>query len=242
MDEKNFTPLQLKPLDKTTNIKKIILYFLLLILVIIFVATVGMTLLINGTMFLSKKNQPSPSPKLSQTNNSLLTPPEFDAFPTATNSAKFIISGKAPTNQTISIMINAIQVATFDSKNGKFEGEVKLEEGENIITASYTDDETRTQKSSNQSKISLISTPPKLELTSPKEGDEISGSEIKIEGFTDKEVIVNINAIPVVVDAEGKFSYNFLLKNGINEIKIIAKDIAGNVTEQDLSLNFSQTQ
>jgi bacillopeptidase F len=85
-----------------------------------------------------------------------------------------------------------------------------------------------------------------LDVSSPSDGQGFNknqvntGNTINVAGKTDQGVSVTVNGFWAVVDDNNNFSYTLPLQNGDNQIKIVAVDLAGNKTEKDLKVNFSQ--
>jgi len=69
--------------------------------------------------------------------------------------------------------------------------------------------------------FSILSAP-KIEVFSPPEDFTTSVPAVQISGQTEKEAIVSINGEFVPVNDEGNFSYQYKLKEGKNQIEIIA--------------------
>jgi len=63
---------------------------------------------------------------------------------------------------------------------------------------------------------------------------------LHVHGKTDPNVKVTINDFWAIVDDSGNYSYNLSLKSGDNPIKIVATDDAGNNTEKDLKISYSE--
>jgi len=63
---------------------------------------------------------------------------------------------------------------------------------------------------------------PKLELSSPTEGQVILDSTLVVQGLTSPEMKVQINGMETVSDSAGKFSENVILNAGNNKIMVTA--------------------
>lgn len=72
--------------------------------------------------------------------------------------------------------------------------------------------------------VSLLAAPPKIEITSPEDNLKVSESSIIIEGKTDPGAEVFINNIAIGVEPEGEFKEKIGLQEGVNLIKIVAKN------------------
>jgi len=77
----------------------------------------------------------------------------------------------------------------------------------------------------------LDTKPPVINLFSPQEGMEYDSEFIYVEGKTEPGVTLLVNDMPTNVEADGKFLYALLAKEGIVKIKIVATDSAGNQSE-----------
>ena len=175
-----------------------------------------------------------------------IAPPILNPLVSATNSAQIIITGKAVKNQTIDLYINnnnVDQAQTDD--NGIFTFNESLTSGDNQI-------KTKAVSGGKQSDFSDVvdvvykNSPPTLDISSPSDGQSFNknqintGNSINVNGKTDSGVNVTVNGFWAVVDDNNNFSYNLPLQNGDNQIKIVATDQAGNKTEKDLKVNYSQ--
>lgn len=69
---------------------------------------------------------------------------------------------------------------------------------------------------------SSIFSAPKLEITSPENDAVTSVPAIKITGKTEKDATVSVNGDFAPVDESGNFSYEYVLKDGKNEVELIA--------------------
>jgi bacillopeptidase F len=88
--------------------------------------------------------------------------------------------------------------------------------------------------------VSLLTDPPSLSITSPKDGDTVSNQLTPIMGTTDEGAKVTVNDLFCIVDDKGNFSYGFNFQNGDNKIKVVATDAAGNKTTKEMTVKFSQ--
>jgi bacillopeptidase F len=157
-----------------------------------------------------------------------------------------VISGNASKDQTIDLYINNIQVDQIQTdKNGIFVFAETLKNGDNQIKTK-AENNGKQSDFSNTFDVVLKNSPPSLDVSSPSDGQKFdknsigSGNSINVAGKTDSGVNVTVNGFWAVVDDSNNFSYTLPLQNGDNQIKIVATDQAGNGTEKDLKVNFSQ--
>lgn len=72
--------------------------------------------------------------------------------------------------------------------------------------------------------------PPKLEISSPLEGERVSGDFVKVEGRVDSDVSLKVNNQLVLVEETGKFSVDLEVSENTEKIEVIAKSRTGNET------------
>ena len=228
-----------KRTEKRTQ-KTIILSVLGIIIVLYFLFKFGVEMLINFSLFLSSTNKQ----QVATNSNSIsfIPAPILNPLPTATNSAKVIISGTADKGKTILLYMNNTNVdQTTSDGNGNFNFTETLNPGNNQISTKETSN-SKQSDFSNVINVTYSNTPPTLDVTSPTDGEQFSKDQntALVSGKTDPGVTVTVNGYWAVIDENNNFSYNLPLQNGDNEIKIIATDQAGNKTEKDIKVNYSQ--
>ncbi len=221
--------------------KTIILTSLGIIIILFLLIKFGINLLVGFSVFLAgTKNQPA---SLNVNSNVTFIPaPVLNPLPQATNSAQIIISGKAEANKTVNLYINSDLKDTVQSdKDGNFFFTESLSSGNNQIAAK-TEDNNKNSDFSNTFTVSLINKAPSLNINTPTDGQSFSKDQnsVNVTGTTDPGVNVTVNGFWAVMDENNNFSYNLPLQNGDNQIKVIATDQAGNKTEKDLKVNYSQ--
>ena len=223
------------------NKKTIWLSIIGIILVLFILFKFGIEALINFSLFLGGgKNYQN----LSNSNTRLnyVSSPILNPLPTATNSAQITISGVSDKDRTISLYINNKKVDEIKADDkGHFSTKEYLSKGENVISAKakYKDKQSNL---SNSYSVTYKNSSPKLDLTSPSDGQSFNKDQNKtnVSGQTDSGVTVTVNGFWAVIDENNNFSYILALQNGDNEIKILAIDQAGNKTEKTVKVNYSQ--
>lgn len=179
-----------------------------------------------------------------QTENGVVLPPRFIPTYEATNSAKITIEGYGNEGETIEIFVNGEKRdKVVVSKEGLFSFfEIKLNEGENTITAIATGVNGKKSPETDALLVIYKNTPPSLEIETPKDGDNFSGEkkEIIIKGKTDTGTKVYINDRMAIMEEEGKFEFNYSLSEGENILKIYAIDEAGNKKELEIKCNYQK--
>lgn len=168
-----------------------------------------------------------------------LFPPTLETSFEATNTAKISLSGTGKAESTIKIFVNSEEQAKIlTAKDGSYLAKnISLKEGDNSIFAVNILDN---KESSPSSHVLIVykKEPPKLDISSPKNEEKISGDseEISIRGETDHDNRVTINDRTVIVESTGRFNFLVRLYSGENIFQIRALDNAGNETNQELKV------
>jgi len=215
------------------------------IVVILFVLfRFGIDFLVNFSVFISGAKNQQTTQNLNQIN--YVTAPTLNPLPQATNSAQLVISGQSVKDYQILLYLNGINVdQAVSDKNGIYIFNENLTNGDNQIKvkAEYNN---RQSNFSNVIDVIYKNTPPTLDISSPSDGETFNknqvgtGNTIVIAGKTDSNVSITVNGFWAVIDYNNNFSYNLTLQNGDNLIKVMAIDQAGNKSEKDLKVNYSQ--
>jgi len=82
--------------------------------------------------------------------------------------------------------------------------------------------------------------PPKLDLILPKEGQVIDNKHLLVEGVTDVDSTIKVNNQPILVDENGKFSFELEISEKTGDIVVIARSRSGKETvlKRDINTNF----
>lgn len=168
------------------------------------------------------------------------TVPRFSQDFEATKSATITLHGVADSKISVEIFQNNRSLGTTLAKDdGSFSMEVDLSRGDNLFTAQAISESGQKSSVSDGYKISYLSSPPKLELSTPKDGDSFKDSPIVVSGTTDPDTSVTVNDHLAIVTGSGNFSYNLTLTNGDNKIKIVVTDKAGNQTTKEITVKYN---
>ena len=211
-----------------------------IIAVIFLLVKFGIPLLVNFSLFISGSRANQESKNTNQT--TFIPAPIFTTQDMATNSATTTIKGSTLAKNTVVVYVNGnIADKISAGEDGNFSSEIALSRDENIVKAKAVNPEGKESEFSQNLIIVFKSTPPTLEVSSPSNNDSYSKDQniAEVKGKTDPQVRVTINGLWAVIDEENNFSYNLMLKEGLNEIKIEAADRAGNKTEKKLSVTYS---
>lgn len=221
--------------------KKKLIYSLVGIVVVLFLLIkFGIPLLIQFSLFVSGKQNQGTTQATDQP--MFVAPPALNQQFSATNSAKIKMTGTAQSNQQIKLYVNNSVVDTQSTKDdGSFSFDnVTLSTGSNTIQAKAEKDN-KESGFSNTVTISYLNKAPNLDVNSPSDGQSFSKDpSLTIKGKTDPDAKVTVNDFQAIVNDDGTFSYNMQMQNGDNQLKVIAQDAAGNKTEKDLKVTYSQ--
>ncbi|HLC94267.1 MAG TPA: hypothetical protein VJH96_01760 [Patescibacteria group bacterium] len=221
---------------------QIFTYSVILIVVVLFLATIGFKFLISTSLFISRLSQRGANGTPNNNNETvILFEPELFNPPSATNTATLQISGNTTPNTELSIYINDSEQKKLTPTTYTFETEVELTKGENTLYILAVHKETKKQKQSRIYKILYKDGKPTLEMTTPADGDTVRTDEVQIVGKTDADVLVHINTFPVITLADGSFSHTVKLQEGENKIIISARDIAGNEEQKELTVSYQKS-
>jgi hypothetical protein len=200
----------------------------------------GIPALANFALFLSGVN--SNNKITANSEKIFIASPFIESQFSSTNSAQMHISGKSVKDATLVLYVNNREQDSFKTeKDGSFFAKVSLDEGNNTIKV-----KSQTSKGfsdfSNIITVNYIKSMPTLTISSPANGDSFSKEhdKVTVSGKTDMGATVTVNGLWAIIDDQNNFSYDLPLKNGENQITIIAADPAGNKTEKTIKVNYSQ--
>jgi hypothetical protein len=219
--------------------QKILVTVVLVIAAIVFFFSLGIKLLVSLTLFINQLA--NGNTKQSQTQQSeTLSSISIDPIPSATNSATILFSGSALSYDKLEIYLNDEKRDEIDISD-TFAGEVQgLEKGDNTIHFIAKSSRTKKTEKTQNYEVIYKNEKPKLEVSEPGENARTNKEDIRITGKTDREVEIRINGQPIVVDAEGKFTTLFRLKDGENKIEVVAEDIVGNQEKKSLTVTYAK--
>lgn len=222
------------------SVKNLFLSLVGILIVLTILVKFGIPLLVNASLFLSGARNDQES--RIDYKNSFVPIPVLNTQEVATNSARFQVKGNALPNQTIMLYINgnlADKVST--DSNGNFSSMVTLSADKNIIKAKAIASDDKESELSEGFLILFKISAPTLEISSPSDNQSFSKDQntVEVNGKTDPQVRVTVNDFWAIIDDNNNFFYNLPLKDGVNEIKIMATDQAGNKTEKIMTVTYS---
>ena len=151
-----------------------------------------------------------------------------------TNQPLITVSGQAPPNTTLTVNDQPVAL----DNDGRFQHELLLEEGDNLIRVTATDDVGNL--TTQERLVHLKTRPPLLELF-VEEGAIFSDPVLQLTGRTDPGATVLVNGQVVPVSALGDFQVTLNLFQGDNLIQAEARDQAGNVTALTRRVQYTLT-
>lgn len=171
-------------------------------------------------------------------------PPSFNIFPDFTNQQIISLSGTAEPGTTIRLTLNGKNQETLADKDGNFIfHELSLIDDANSFFAVAIDSAGNISQKTVNKVINYDTKPPDLTIDSPADGTQFFGNtqrQINIQGTTEAGINVTINDRIVSIDGSGKFQYPVTLNVGENQFIVKATDFAGNTTEKNMVLVFSE--
>lgn len=240
---KRFFRSRLARVEKKRSLKKALLFVILTISLILTLIFFGIPTLVRvAILFANIKG--SSTQTTEQTDSVPPSPPQLNDLSEYTKDQNISLSGFAEQNSTVEVFLNGSPVGTITTNSdGKFFIEkVSLSQGKNEIYAIATDKTGNKSQPSQTITTNFDNTFPDLTVDQPQDGVTLNGDrqkKIKISGQTEPNVSLTLNDRLIIIDQEGKFSTDFTLSEGENELKIIAIDKAGNQTEKDLKIIFN---
>lgn len=227
--------------EEIRSLRRIVLFSLATILLLVGLFSLGIPALIGISSFLASLR--STNEPITTTDTTPPFPPRLEPLQEATNSSKITIPGTGESSATIELFVNGVSSGkTVVDKNGVFEfSEIALEEGTNTFSAAATDQAGNTSQMSIHRTIAFVKNPPKIELTDPPDGVKITGEEktVRVSGKTESVVALTINDRVVILNNDGSFSFQISLSDGENRIKVEGVDIAGNKTSVERTVTYS---
>lgn len=125
-------------------------------------------------------------------------------------------------------------------EEGKFNVDVVLEEGENVVRVEAIDAVGNT--SVEERRVYLRTRPPALSLTTVRDGMTVREPSLLVVGRTEPQTLVRLNGRELAVDSQGGFQGLVNLVEGANIIRVEALDRAGNTNVVVREITYSPKQ
>jgi len=215
----------------------------LLIIFIIFMYTVGLRLIIDGSLMLSGVNKNTKIIENVSSINNDFSNLLVDHPPTATNAASILLTGSVINFDQVEFYLNDEKIKDISPTDGNFSEIIdNLQKGDNQIFLVAKSSSDKRLKKSDVYEILYKNEKPKLEITQPIDQTKTSQQEIIISGKTNSETYIRINNRPVVVDSKNEFRSSEVLKEGENKFEIIAEDAVGNTETKQLTVIYQKEE
>jgi hypothetical protein len=212
-----------------------LLYGVALVALVIFMATVGLKLAINASLFLTSiGSKPAVEEKRDEFFGSL----SIDSIPSATNSAEIRVEGTVTNYDLIEIYLNdeKVEDEKFPSSDTFSVLVGDLKPGENTVYVKALEKKDKKERKSEVYIVIYKNQKPKLEVSEPANDTKTRKTEIKVAGATNSEIFIKVNGLPLVVTSDGQFQTLVQLKEGENKIIVTAEDDAGNIETKEIKV------
>ncbi len=218
---------------------RVMTLIVLLGIFVIFMITIGLPLLINGSVFIGNLFG---GKRESERNAQQLGDFSVNEIPIATNSAEIIVSGTVENLKTLEVYLNGDKADELDVENEEeFSERIDgLRSGDNEIYFVGKVNKSSASKKSQVYSIAYRNEKPKLEISEPQDNHITPRDEITVKGSTNQNVTVTVNDAPVITDASGNFQTSVKLKEGENKIKVLVQDSAGNTDSKEITVKYEK--
>ncbi len=233
-----------EPQSEGVLFRKILIRLGIVLAVLLAMYFWGLAIISNIDTFWKTLSLSSSSQTVEQ--NKGITPltPRLNSLPVATKEPTMTIGGYAESGLVVKLYINDVGVASIVAdKEGTFSFEgITLSEGSNRIYDKGTSDGGLDSRPSRILNVAYRSKPPLLNVYEPSDRQSFNQkeSEINISGKTEPSITVRFNDYQVVVDDQGNFKGLYSLKEGENQVSVVAEDIAGNKTTVYRTVYFNR--
>lgn len=155
-----------------------------------------------------------------------------------TNKDNITLEGNMNIDGKVNVFVNDVKVTTIDTENKIFSSNIKVKEGENIITINGESDG-KTSKMSSIIKVIGDTASPEVTVEVPVDSDLINKATIEIIGNAKDNNLKNVtvNEKEVIVDEKGNFNISIPAVSGENIITVTATDLAENQTTVTKKVN-----
>ena len=151
------------------------------------------------------------------------------------NQRMLSVQGRAPVGVQVLVNQNRAEV----DEEGRFDVDVVLEEGENIVRVEATDNVGNV--STEERRVYLQTRPPALSLTTVRDGMTVREPSLLVVGKTVPQTSVWLNGREMVVDSQGGFQGLVDLIEGENVVRVEAIDRAGNTAVVVRGVTYDST-
>jgi hypothetical protein len=174
------------------------------------------------------------------------SPPTLIGAPTSTNKERVTLEGVTEPGMAVKLFLNGpeSQNTLADSEGNFMFTDVPLIKGKNIIFVKAVDSQNRESDKSETKEISFDSEKPEIKLETPKDGDTVRNLDkrITVKGSVNEKATVKVNGSLAVLRPDLSFEITIGVDDeGEFEIKVEAKDEAGNEAEETIEITYDQS-
>ena len=168
---------RLESLEEKRNTRKAVVFVLLSLGIIVFLANFGIPII---TKLIGFANSFKKSGETQETiDKTPPAPPYFQVIPDATNKTPLKVSGHVEAGNTVVFNLNSKEEELQTDKNGDFSLNLNLEKGENTLIAYAKDPSGNLSKQTKTYIIIYDNEPPEIKITEPPENSNFYGSKQK---------------------------------------------------------------
>lgn len=221
------------------SIQTIFLSFLGIGLILFLLFRYGIPLISDASFFFSRIISTEDKKNKRADEDKFVPVPEIDPLPRVTKEQNIKVTGTSLLGLSVALYLNGSKDNEMEvSDDGTFEFNVALTEGENILKAKSIKEE-KESEFSDAVIISYKKSGPELSIDSPKDGESVSWpNPYNVTGKTEQDITVTVNDFQAIISGD-TWSYALTLKDGENEVRVVATDLAGNKTEKIIKINYS---
>ena len=174
-----------------------------------------------------------------EVNAPVLTVPAEDLY---TNEQELTVEGTTVPGVDVAIFNNGEEVAVVQADGeGKFAADITLEYGENTLLARITTERGYSAPSS-EFLVIYDDTSPELTIDSPKDGTKYNREVITVIGKVVDDYLESVTVNGTKANVQGnEYSARIILDEGENVITVVARDLAGNETIQEVTIQVDFT-
>lgn len=158
------------------------------------------------------------------------TPPTLQLvnIPNGMRVGEPVLEIQGVTEPGATVWLTGLPEAVVVDAEGRFNVQYRLQNGVNSFELRATDEAGNTARLSRE--VELVTTPPDVLVTAPPDQAWFRNPIVTIRGEASPGTTVMVNNKTVAVAADGSFSYDMLLDEGENVLRITASDDVGNLT------------
>ena len=184
-----------------------------------------------------------PTQKIVPTSFDSLAPPVINIPFEATNTSKINITGYAPSNSKVELLIDdGLKDTTTTKEDGSFEfNDISLNLGTNNISGKTIGEKGTESLPSKTLYVYYSNESPNLTVSDPEDNKTIQGGDkkITIKGKTDANIKIFINDSRIITNSNGDFSSEQPLNDGDNNFTVKAIDKSGNETSLSRKVTYN---